>query len=356
MLKSYPIIGLMSGTSMDGVDLAFATYEKTEKGQWNYTLNNTKTFPYPPILLDDLKKSIEFNSCELLILDKKLGAFFSDIIIQFMDEYSIKRESVSSIASHGHTIFHNPTEGYTYQIGCGDSIAYRTGIKVINDFRQKDVIAGGQGAPLVPIGDKLLFSNLADAFLNIGGICNICIPGSKTIAFDICPGNLPLNKVIQRIGYEYDKNGEHARKGNIDYSILEKLAQLKYYQTPPPKSLGEEWLAEYFYPILNSTTNELNQLRTLIDHISTEISNCLNSSKVKSVLISGGGAKNTFLVEQIQSKFKGEVIVPDPQLIDFKEAIIFGFLGALFLANETNALASVTGAERDTIGGVLHFP
>ena len=344
----------MSGTSMDGVDISHCIYQPTGKTQWEHTVIQTETIDYPKGILKKLKKSTSYNSNELLEFDKVLGKFYGSIVNDFITQYSIDKLAVDAIASHGHTIFHQPEKGYTYQIGCGDTIAFHTGIKVINDFRQKDVVAGGQGAPLVPIGDLLLFSGEYSTFLNLGGFANCCIVGQKVIAYDISPANLPMNEIAQLFGVEYDKNGELASTGTINQAVLEELNQLDYYSQPSPKSLGTEWLKEHFTPICAKIKSPNDRLRTIVEHISIQITKSLSESD--SIYVTGGGAMNTFLMNRIQHHFKGEIIIPTPQIIDFKEAIVFGFLGALYLAGIPNTISSVTGACQDTIGGVLHLP
>ena len=355
-MSSYSIIGLMSGTSLDGLDIANCHFRQDTNGNWEFTVNQTQTVAYPEIVLKEIIRAHDLPALDLLNLDKAIGHFFSREINAFLKKHSIARESIDAIASHGHTIFHQPTIGITHQIGCGQIIAYHTGIPVINDFRQKDVIAGGQGAPLVPIGDALLFSNEAEALLNIGGFCNICFPGEPTIAFDICPGNLPLNLASEKLDLQYDKDGGNASEGNLNESFLQKMNALEFYQEEHPKSLGVEWLNEEFYPILKKIHDPKDQLRTSVEHIAEQIAQVLNAREVKSVMITGGGAKNGYLLERLSDKYIGKIIIPEKKIIDFKEAIIFGFLGALYLAKQVNCLSSVTGAEKDVIGGVLHLP
>ena len=355
-MGSYTIIGLMSGTSMDGLDLAHVRFTLCENDRWEFTVNQTETYKYPKRVLEKLQNVIKFSPQELLHLDKELGLLFSDRINAFIASNNIDKELVDAIASHGHTVFHQPENGFSHQIGCGETMSLRTGIPVINDFRQKDIAAGGQGAPLVPIGDKLLFSDLAEAFLNIGGISNICFPGELTAAFDVCPGNLPMNRIANNLGLEYDAEGLIAKSGSVDSVVLEQLNNLKFYNASPPKSLGVEWLIEHLYPIIDSIKEEKSALRTYVEHIAIQIANELNSANKKSVMITGGGAFNAFLIERIQSHYLGNIILPDAQLINFKEAIVFGFLGALYLSGRPNTLSTVTGAKYDTMGGVLHTP
>lgn len=355
-MSLHTVIGVMSGTSMDGIDIVLATYQSIGEEGFRHTAQHSKTYQYSAYLLEKLKISTQLSTSELLILDKILGVFFSERIINFINEFEIETPLIDAIASHGHTIFHQPKKGYTYQIGCGETIAFRTGIKVINDFRQKDVVAGGQGAPLVPIGDKLLYNSYADAFLNIGGFCNISIPSDKTIAFDISPGNLPLNRIASEFDKAYDKSGLIARSGVIDEVVLNELNNLDYYSAAHPKSLGTEWIEANFNPIVSKINSPQDRMRTIVEHIAEQISRTCINNKIKSLYITGGGAYNDFLIEKIKEKSKIQIVIPDAVEIEFKEAIIFGLLGALFLEGKPNTLSSVTGASRDVVGGVLHLP
>ncbi len=355
-METYEIIGLMSGTSMDGLDIVHVRFDYNEK-KWNYELIHSETFPYSPSIISELSTTTQMNVPAFLSFDKQLGKTFGEMVNSFIQKYKIDASKIHAIASHGHTTFHQPQNGFTSQIGCGSTLAYTTGIPVINDFRSKDVIAGGQGAPLVPIGDLHLFQTEANSFLNIGGIANISFKkGSKMFAFDICPGNLPLNKLAANKGVTYDKNGEMASKGEINFFLLDLLNSLDYYKEPFPKSLGTEWLELNFYPLIKFDKDIENNLRTVIEHEAIQIANTLNSNELTSVFITGGGAKNTFLIDRIQHYFKGKIIIPSQQIVDFKEALIFALLGALYLAKQPNTLASVTGASKDVTGGVLHSP
>lgn len=354
-MKSYSIIGLMSGTSLDGVDFAYCTFTHSEN-RWNYKVHHVKTYPYPSSILETLSHTKEISSIELLQLDQQLGDFFGHLTNEFIEEYKIDRTKIDAVASHGHTVFHQPDRKITLQIGCGRSFSNRCGLPVINDFRKQDVLHGGQGAPLVPIGDLLLFADEADAFLNIGGFCNISVLGDPIIAFDICPGNLPLNSNANLLGHPYDSGGQVAKNAKVNHQVLSKLNELDHYRITGPKSLGTEWLEEKFNPVLEEETSAENRLATVTEHEALQISKVLNSAQVKSVFITGGGAKNNFLIERIIFHFAGNVILPDLKLIDFKEAIVFAFLGALFLDNQVNCLASVTGATENVKGGVLYAP
>lgn len=356
-MSNYEIIGLMSGTSMDGLDIAHVRFDFNADSNDSFELLNTDTVPIPDELLQKLMDAPNYSVTQLLMLDKEFGRFLADSVTKFIDQKKIVKNSINAIASHGQTILHQPNNGFTLQIGCGSTLSYLTDINVINDFRTKDIVAGGQGAPLVPIGDFGLFSDLAEGFLNIGGFANVSFKKDDTIvAYDICPGNLPLNKLAHAKNLAYDKNGELAKSGEINFFLLDLLNSLDYYLLDGPKSLGTEWIEEFYYPLLKFDKEIENNLRTVVEHTAIQISNVLNSAHLNSVLVTGGGAKNGFLVERIQHYFNGELILPEQKIIDFKEAIVFAYLGALYLDKRPNALSSVTGAQKNTIGGVFHLP
>lgn len=349
------LIGLMSGTSLDGLDVAHVEFDLENHGEHTFNLGETKTFAYPTELQERLANAHTFSLVQILQLDKVLGRFFADCVNTFIAENRIDKRSIAAIASHGQTILHQPANGFTYQIGCGSTLAHFTGVDVVNDFRTRDIVAGGQGAPLVPIGDFGLFGQQAEAFLNIGGICNFSFRKAGVIlAYDLCPGNLPLNKLAMTRGMHYDKQGKLAASGEINFFLLDLLNSLDYYQQKGPKSLGTEWLEDCFYPLLRFDKEVENNLHTVVEHEAIQIGLALNELGAKSLLITGGGAKNDFLIARIKHYFNGEVLIPDVQIVDFKEAIVFAYLGALYLKGIPNCLSSVTGATQNVLGGVLH--
>ncbi len=353
----YEMIGLMSGTSLDGLDIAHVRFHLSDSSNPSFELLHSKTMPYSDSILQQLTQIDQLTLTSVMLLDKAIGRFYADEINRFLKENEISKNQIDAIASHGQTILHQPANGITLQLGCGTTLAFHTGIKVVNDFRTKDVVAGGQGAPLVPIGDFDLFKDKADAFLNIGGFTNVSFKkDAEIVAFDVTPGNLPLNKLAASKGLPYDKDGELARSGDINFFLLDLLNTLPYYTQEAPKSLGTEWLEEHFYPLIKFDKEIENNLRTLTEHIGNQVGNALNHTGATTVFVTGGGAKNAFLMERIRSYFNGELIVPDATLIDFKEALIFAYLGALYLHGKPNALCSVTGAQRNTSGGILHLP
>ncbi|MFT7344586.1 MAG: anhydro-N-acetylmuramic acid kinase [Lentimonas sp.] len=355
-MTKHEIIGLMSGTSLDGLDLAHVYF--TRKGEkWDFEFLNTTAYPYSKEWENRLRTSTELSAQELVLLDKEYGKLLGEFCMQFAKEKEIDLKKIDAISSHGHTVFHQPQKRYTLQVGCGVNLSMVTNTIVINDFRSKDVAHGGQGAPLVPIGEKHLLRDLADGFLNLGGFCNISIfKENEIVAFDISPCNLPLNMVAGKMGFDFDKNGDLARSGEINKNLLDELNQLEYFQTFPPKSLGTEWLDEHFLPLLIKESEPKNILKTLVENCAMQIGKTANDANIKELFVTGGGTKNGYLLERIEFHFKGKVIIPTEELVDYKEALVFAFMGALHLENEANCIPSVTGATKATVGGTLHKP
>ncbi|MBX9851172.1 MAG: anhydro-N-acetylmuramic acid kinase [Cytophagaceae bacterium] len=356
-MKKYKVIGIMSGTSLDGLDIALCEFEK-KKSQWAFKIKSAATLEYTlerKKTFNDLMKS---SGEELMHADFEFGKFIGKEVNQFIKKNKVKADFISS---HGHTIFHQPQRGFTCQIGSGSAIHATTGLPVVSDLRSVDVALGGQGAPLVPIGDKLLFSEY-EFCLNLGGISNISFDyKGKRIAFDISPVNIVLNALAQKTGKEYDKDGALARSGKISEGLLSSLNKLDYYGKKFPKSIGKEWVDENVFPLLDLFDLSVqDKLCTFCEHIAIQIQEVIKKSGVKKksarLLVTGGGAFNQFLIERINhhSKNKVKVIVPDKNTVMFKEALIFAFLGVLRIRNENSALKSVTGSSRDNIGGALY--
>ncbi|MCR4965231.1 MAG: anhydro-N-acetylmuramic acid kinase [Bacteroidales bacterium] len=345
-------IGVMSGTSLDGLDLAWCAFTEKADGQWIYTIKDAITIPYPDEWQCRLKESMNLSAFDYSLLNVQLGEYIGDSINQWIQG----REKPQFIASHGHTVFHRPDLHLTTQIGSGAAIAAKTGITTVCDFRTTDVALGGQGAPLVPIGDELLFSDY-DACLNLGGFSNISFrKNGKRISFDVSPCNMTLNMLAMREGLKYDKDGLLARSGSMIPSLLEELNQIEYYQLAAPKSLGKEWFEERFMPILEKYTSDhsnADMLRTVTEHIATMVAFAIPKD-VATVLTTGGGALNCFLIERMEKLTNANISVPDSQIVNYKEALIFAFLGLLRLSDRTNCLQSVTGAKRDCCGGAIY--
>lgn len=345
------IIGCMSGTSLDGLDLALCEFTP-KKEDLSFKILNAKTYEYPSIWKKKLKNAHLITGLELSQLDVDYGNYLGQTILEFIQEFQIT--DIQYIASHGHTVFHQPKNGLTLQIGNGVNIATKTGITVINDFRSLDVSLGGQGAPLVPIGDDLLFSDY-NYCVNLGGFSNLSYKyKNQRMAFDISPANLVLNKYAELLGSDYDLGGQWGRSGKILPDLLDQLNGLQYYQQAFPKSLGREWLEQEFYPLLPNHRNTKDILRTLYEHISIQIGSVLNRHN-STTLITGGGALNDFLIELIQKHSNSAIVIPDQKTIDFKEALVFALLAYLRVNNKINVLKSVTGANKDSCSGNIIY-
>lgn len=357
MNSALSVIGIMSGTSLDGVDLCFVKFKK-ENDKYLFEIQASESFPYSNEWQQKLKNAFNDDKVQLEKLNVEYGEFLGTLTKLFIEKYKLSNQ-VDLVCSHGHTIFHKPAEGITVQIGNGNALAQFCGIQVINDFRIKDVQLGGQGAPLVPIGDQLLFGEY-ESCLNLGGIANISFnQHGKRIAFDICPANLPLNKIVQdSFQIPFDKNGAKAASGKLIPDLLAELNSLDFYLKSPPKSLGLEWLIDSFYPILEKYAELPREdvLRTLVDHQTSQIIQVVNQANLTNCLITGGGALNQFFINQLKSKSHCDFQIPSTEIIEFKEALIFAFLGYLNLNHIVNTLSSVTGAKNDSIGGILHLP
>lgn len=346
--NTYNIIGLMSGTSLDGVDLAYCKFEYQKK--WQFEIRKAGTFSYPSEILMSLKRATSLSETEINDLDNQLGTFYASLIRDFIVDHPI-----DFIASHGHTIFHQPEKGLTFQIGNGHVMHELTNIPVINNFRAKDVTIGGQGAPLVPIGDKHLFGAY-DYCINLGGIANISFEekGLRK-AFDISPCNMLMNQAVSRLNLLYDNKGELASQGQIVKTLLDKWNGLDYFSRNLPKSLGFEWVSDHYFNDLKDENYHVKDLlRTIVEHVSVQIANTIKARS--KILFTGGGAKNSFLMEQLELKLQSNqtIVKPNEKLIDYKEALIFAFLGVLRERGEINVLSSVTGASQDTCSGDLY--
>ncbi len=349
----------MSGSSLDGLDIVFTTLEEN-RGQWKFDILEAECIPYDEQWVNRLSHASQLSVSEFLKLNTAYGRYIGDKVNGFIKQYNIEHQ-VHFIASHGHTVFHEPENHTTSQIGEGATIAAVTGLPVISDLRNLDVALGGQGAPIVPIGDKLLFGNF-DYWLNIGGIANITVRDKDSLlAFDICPANQILNALAQREGKEYDDEGELAKRGQILTGILEQLNNQGYYSQQPPKSLSNEAAKQLGFPLLlESEHDNKDRLRTMVQHICDQVAEAVKkypSGKEQSqMLVTGGGALNNFLTEQLRETLKPlnvNPVVPYEQVAKFKEALVMALIGALRWREETNIMSGVTGASRDSISGAL---
>lgn len=366
----YFATGVMSGTSLDGLDIAHCSFRKNDS-QWDYAIIAAETVPYSNQWQHDLKKAAELSGRELTDLHFRYGHFIGTSLNKFFTKHHIATPEI--ISSHGHTIFHRPDLGYTFQLGSGAAIAAEVASKVICDFRSLDVSLKGQGAPLVPVGDQLLFPDY-DYCVNLGGFANTSFDANnKRMAYDICPLNFVINRLVEeekipaRISHplpakrhedclRFDPQGSLAEKGRVDQTLLESLNQLAYYKITGAKSLGAEWVNENIWPLIEGSELEFHdKLRTFYEHAAFQIGRSFSYPNKKSVLLTGGGCYNDFLIKLIRAKSPEQIAISlaTPQIIEFKEAMIFAFLGLLFSRGETNCLAAVTGSKHNNIGGSL---
>lgn len=348
----YNIIGVMSGTSLDGIDLASFDFN-FEDGKWKFAINDCETIAYSDDWQHILKNAVNYEELELQGLNVQYTELLASVIRSFIARYNL--ENIDAVASHGHTILHRPKEGLTLQIGNLPILSKLCHQKIVCDFRVQDVMLGGQGAPLVPIGDELLFSEY-DYCLNLGGFSNISFNnGVNRIAFDISAVNTVQNKFSNQLGYEYDDAGNISKTGIIEENLLRELNDLDYYKKSFPKSLGIEEVRDVLLPLINSySISTEDKMRTFVEHIAIQIAAVL-PKKNHSILITGGGAYNVFLIERLKHfSPQSEIIIPEAKIIEYKEALIFAFLGLLKLRGEINVLASVTGASHDHSSGNIY--
>jgi anhydro-N-acetylmuramic acid kinase len=352
-MEIYKAIGLMSGTSLDGLDIAACEFIH-RNGRWSFKINHRHTYPYSSEWVAKLAGLSSANALTFSYINVEYGHFLGRMTKTFLENTGFQPDL---IASHGHTVFHQPENGLTVQIGSGSAIAAETGFPVVCDFRSADVALGGQGAPLVPIGDRLLFSDFGEC-LNLGGFANISMEyDGERIAFDVCPVNIVLNRLASLLGKEYDEDGKTARSGNVDPDLLEKLESLLYYKLKWPKSLGREWLEQEFLPlIINNKGPVADLMCTVCEHVASQVNQALDIQKPGRVLVTGGGAHNLFLLERLGSLKKHDWVIPSDELIDYKEALVFAFLGVLRWRGEPNVLHSATGSRIDHAGGAIYQP
>ena len=357
----YRAIGLMSGSSLDGLDIAFVEFQE-QGGKWSYEILQADCYAYTNEWVAKLSDAINLSARDYQLLHTEYGHYTGQQVNKFIEAHQLHYK-VAVVASHGHTTFHIPDKKMTAQLGDGAAIAAETQLPVVTDLRAMDVAFSGQGAPIVPIGEKLLLGDY-NFFLNLGGIANISLNAEKYVAYDICPANRVLNMLVNQLRKEYDDGGQIAATGTVNNELLEKLNALEYYKQPYPKSLANDFGTDVVYPIIKDSNLEIKDaLRTYVEHIVVQIRESISTSgnfkpqtSNLKLLASGGGGFNTFLIQRLSDSLKElnvEVIVPDKKLVNFKEALIMAFIGVLRWRQENNVLSSVTGAARDSIGGAL---
>ena len=358
----YRAIGLMSGSSLDGLDIVFTELHENA-GIWTFEILAAACYEYTEEWKNKLRSATALNALNYQLLHAEYGNYLGSEINRFIEENNLHYK-VGLIASHGHTIFHVPSKRMTAQLGDGSAIAAVTGLPVVSDLRALDIAFGGQGAPIVPIGEKLLLKDY-DLFLNLGGIANISFKlPNEYIAFDICPANRVLNLLSGLVNKEYDAGGQMASSGNVHAGLLQKLNELDYYRQNYPKSLANDFGTDIVFPLIKSFgLPHSDSLRTYVEHIVQQTKKAIDAvdtqhpiNQSRKLLITGGGAFNTFLIQCLTEELSSsgiQVIVPNDKIVMYKEALIMALIGVLRWRQEYNVLSSVTGAKRDSIGGAV---
>ena len=353
--KIYRAIGLMSGSSLDGLDIAHCHFWQ-EEHKWQFEIMHVDCIAYDSSLAIQLRNADKTSGKELALLDIQLAEFWATHIQTFIQLHNLT-DSIDFIASHGHTVFHEPNQGYSTQIGNANTLAAKTNLKVVADFRMADIAAGGQGAPLVPFGEKHLFAEY-DVCINLGGIANITFNDSNPIAYDVAVCNQVLNYLAQQVGKSYDRDGAIAAEGTVDEALLSTLNQVGFYNQQAPKSLSNQFVSKQILPILDaSKLSTSSQLATYSVHIAQqlakEIKNHPNDITSINILLTGGGAYNQFIVRELAKALNTNIVLPNRAIIEYKEAAIMAFLGLMRTLDQPNCLASVTGAKQDVMGGII---
>ena len=341
----------MSGTSLDGLDIAYCKF--LDDKDWSFEILYFNTFNYGSVFREKLRQAPFQKESDIKKLSYEFGCLMANELKQFIAQYAITK--IDAVSTHGHTVFHQPDKGISLQIGDPKPIYDVIQKPVVYDFRSQDVALGGQGAPLVPLVDKLLFADY-DACLNLGGFSNISfdIHGTR-IAFDICPVNIVLNLLSEKMGFEYDNKGEISSKGSVDLDLLDQLNDLHYYLKPFPKSLAWEWVVDHVLPFLDQSCLSVeDQMRTFVEHISIQISSVVMRHHLTSVFLTGGGVYHSFLLKRLAHMVPKVWVQADDGLIEGKEAMAFAFLGLLKLRGEDNVLSSVTGCVKNHCSGRIY--
>lgn len=347
--ETYNVIGVMSGTSLDGIDLAHIHFSIIDS-KWDFTILETEMVSYGKSWVNKLKTAVDFSQEELRKLNEDYTVLLANVVKAFIEKHNLK--NLDAVCSHGHTILHQPQNGVTLQIGNLPEVAKLVGQTVVCDFRVQDVQLGGQGAPLVPIGDRILFPDY-DYCLNLGGFSNVSFEqNGNRIAFDISPVNTVLNFYANKLGLDYDDKGSISKSGKINSDLLAELNSLDYYQKPFPKSLGFEFVKTIVLPLIEKhPISNQDKMRTFTEHMALQTALSLPTKSGK-LLATGGGAYNIFLMERIKFHLpQMQIIIPDAKILEYKEALIFALLGVLKLRNEINVLSSVTGAKHNHSSG-----
>ena len=353
-------IGIMSGTSLDGVDVVLCNIDAT-----SCDLVASLEYPMPLELKSDILQMIEEKSTLEVFgeIDHRLGLLFTQAVGALLIRENIEVESINAIGLHGQTLWHQPEKPYSFSMQLGDPnlLTAKTGIAVVADFRRKDVALGGQGAPFAPAFHAFLFSGLGEqvAIVNIGGMANITVLGEKLIGYDTGCGNVLMDMwIAEHQDVSYDKDGAWAREGKVNYALLDTMMQDAYFLQAYPKSTGREkfnqvWLEEMMSKVGMRASRPTDIQRTLLELTALSISNEVLRFNRDVVLLCGGGAKNSFLVERIKALMPNvEVVIAENA--DYIEAMTFAWLAYKRVHKEVVNLKDVTGASDNTVLGGLY--
>lgn len=363
----YHILGLMSGSSLDGLDLAYCRLEWKDNAITAWEILQAETLPFSELWQRRLANLPQQDALIFAKTHTYFGHYTAELVQKFLDKHNVQQ--LDAIASHGHTVFHDPSRHLTAQIGDGAALAAKTGYTAICDFRTQDVALNGEGAPLAPLVEQHLLGGY-DFYLNLGGIANVSAPvtDERWVAFDCCPANQVLNSLAQELGAPYDDAGAWAREGQVLPDLLTQVAQFEFYHQPYPKSLGNGWIQQEVLPLYKTATGSWqDKLATACEHTAINIATALQQiieqeqllpTSTFRVLTTGGGALNDYLMECIQAycerSYTIEIHRPCEELIIYKEALLMALLGVLRLEGQPNSLTSVTGAQRNTVNGAIY--
>jgi len=347
--EKFKVLGVMSGTSLDGIDCAVVEFTKNN-GIWSFEFISGKTTAYSKDWQNKLQTAIHLSDADLHLLNIEYTYFLAEFLDDFITDNNLT--DLDFISSHGHTVLHQPENGITLQIGNLPIVSDMLSLPFVCDFRVQDVQLGGQGAPLVPIGDRLLFADY-DYCLNLGGFSNISFEeNNERIAFDICPVNTLLNHFAKKLGKDFDESGNFAASGIVNQDLFNELNNLSFYNQQGPKSLGIEQVNAVYLPLIEKyQLTAQDHLATITEHMAYQIASVLKKSNPK-LLATGGGAFNEHLINRLSFYApNATVVLGSNELIEFKEAVIFAFLGVLRVTNTDNVLSSVTGASKNHCSG-----
>ena len=357
MSKLY--IGVMSGTSLDGIDISLCEIDNNSIKEIH-----SSAYPFPSELKEEILEAIsgQITLEQLGTLDHKLGLLYAKTLTSFLQKYALRSESICAIGLHGQTLWHAPESAnpFTMQLGDPNLVVAATNIKVVADFRRADMANGGQGAPFAPAFHRAIFGEKNCAVLNIGGMANITLLGEEYLGFDSGCGNVLLDYwAMQSLGVPYDKEGAFATSGEVIEELLEAMLVDPYFAKKPPKSTGREyfnstWLANTM-PLFSSY-KDADVQRTLLELTAKSIANDINRYSVDEIIAYGGGVHNSFLMQRLTQLCKAKIVLSNHYGInaEFMEAMVFAWFAHKRINNEAIDLRTITGARKNSLLGAIY--